>query len=52
MAVGTMDEYRSWVKQAKKDIKLVKKAKLPLTARNVRAAFLHEGPFAIKKGGK
>jgi hypothetical protein len=48
MADGTMDEYKSWVKQAKKDIKLVKKAKLALTARNVRAAFLCEGPFKKK----
>jgi len=45
MERGTMQEYKSWVKQAKKDVALVKKAKLPLTARNVRAAFLHEGPF-------
>ena len=45
MADGTMDEYKSWVKQAKKDVALVKKAKLPLTPRNVRAAFLKEGPF-------
>lgn len=45
MADGTMEEYRSWLKQAKKDVSLVKKAKLPLTARNVRSAFLKEGPF-------
>lgn len=54
MAEGTWDEYRSWIKQAKKDIALVKKEKLPLTARNVRAAFLLEGPFKkyAKKGKK
>jgi hypothetical protein len=45
MADGTMDEYKSWVKTAKRDIKAVKKAKLPLTARNVRSAFLKQGPF-------
>lgn len=48
MERGTRQEYRSWVKVAKKDIAAVKKAKLPLTARNVRASFLKEGPFKKK----
>lgn len=49
MAAGTNEEFKSWFKQAKKDIATVKKAKLPLTFRNVRMAFDFEGPFAGKK---
>jgi hypothetical protein len=45
MAEGTEDERRSWMKTSKKDVAKVKKAKLPFTVRNVRAAFLCEGPF-------
>lgn len=49
IADGTMAEYKSWLKQAKKDVARVKKAKLPLTFKNVRMAFDNEGPFAKKK---
>jgi hypothetical protein len=49
MADGTQDEYRSWLKQSKKDVAKVQKKGLPLTPRNVRAAFLNEGPFAKAK---
>ena len=49
MADGTNDEYKSWVKSLTKEVKRVQKAKLPLTPRNVRAAFMKEGVFATKK---
>ena len=49
MAQGTHDEYKSWVKSLTKEVKRVQKAKLPLTPRNVRAAFMKEGVFATKK---
>ena len=48
MADGTEREFKSWLKIARKDVAKVQKKGLPLTARNVRAAFLSEGPFAKK----
>ena len=49
MADGTLAERDAFKKDVTRDIKAVKRAKLPLTVRNCRAAFLHEGPFAKKK---
>jgi uncharacterized protein YifE (UPF0438 family) len=48
MADGVWDEYKSWVKQAKKDATRVQKAGLPLTLANARLAFENKGPFAKK----
>lgn len=43
------DEYRSWLKDARRDALLVQKAGLPLTLANARMAFEKQGPFAKKK---
>lgn len=48
MAEGTMDEYRSWLKDARRDAEKVRKAGLPLTLANVTLAFELKGPFAKK----
>ncbi len=41
-------EYRSWLKDARRDAALVVKAGLPMTIRNARDAFEFKGPFAKK----
>lgn len=46
------DEYRSWLKEARKDAEKVRSAGLPLTIENSRLAFLKQGPFARPKGQK
>lgn len=43
------EEFRSWLKDAKRDAARVRKAKLPLTLENARMAFLNRGPFAPVK---
>jgi hypothetical protein len=48
MAEGTMDEYRSWLKDARRDAEKVRKAGLPLTLANATLAFELKGPFAKK----
>ena len=45
MADGFDEEYRSWLKTAKKDAMRVKRAKLPLTLVNARKSFMNEEPF-------
>ena len=40
-------EFNHWTKTAKKLVKLLSKAKLPLTVDNAHAAFDKTGPFAI-----
>jgi hypothetical protein len=42
---GVIDEYKSWLKDAKKEVKMVVKAKLPLTLANTELAFSRKGPF-------
>ena len=49
MAAGTDEEYRSWRKDALRDLARVKKAGLPLTLQNTRDAFENKGVFAKKK---
>jgi hypothetical protein len=52
MADGVNDEYRAWLKDAKRDALLVQKAGLPLTLDNTRQAFEKTGQFAKKKSNK
>jgi hypothetical protein len=42
---GVLDEYKSWLKDAKKEVKMVVKAKLPLTLASTELAFSRKGPF-------
>ncbi len=48
MAEGIEDEFRSWLKDARKDGLRVQKSGLPLTLANARLAFENKGPFAKK----
>ncbi len=48
MADGVQEEYRSWLKQGRKDALRVQKAGLPLTLANATLAFENKGPFAKK----
>lgn len=48
MADGVQDEYRSWLKQGRKDAERVRKAGLPLTLANAALSFENKGPFAKK----
>lgn len=41
-------EYKSWLKDARKEAKMVVKAKLPLTLESMELAFSKKGPFAPK----
>ncbi len=43
---GVMEEYKSWLKDSKKEVTMVVKAKLPLTLANTELAFTRKGPFA------
>ncbi len=49
MVDGVEEEYRSWLKDARRDALRVQKAGLPLTLANARLAFENQGPFAKKK---
>jgi hypothetical protein len=44
-----VDEYKSWLKDAKKEAAMVVKAKLPLTLNSMELAFMKKGPFEVKK---
>lgn len=47
---GVLAEYKDWLKDAKKEVKMVVKAKLPLTLANTELAFNRKGPFeGVKK---
>lgn len=46
MAEGIEEEYRSWLKDARRDAEKVRKAGLPLTLANASLAFELKGPFA------
>lgn len=48
MANGVTDEYRAWLKDARRDAQKVLKAGLPLTLKNARDAFELKGQFAKK----
>lgn len=52
MVDGIEDEYRSWLKDARRDALRVQKAGLPLTLENSRRAFMNEFPFAKGKSRK
>jgi hypothetical protein len=41
-----VQEYKSWLKDAKKECAMIKKANLPLTLANAELAFSKKGPFA------
>lgn len=43
---GIVEEYKSWLKDAKKEAAMVVKAKLPLTLESMELAFMKKGPFA------
>jgi hypothetical protein len=49
MVDGIEEEYRSWLKDARRDALRVQKAGLPLCLWNARLAFENKGPFAKKK---
>lgn len=49
MVDGIEKEYRSWLKDARRDALRVQKAGLPLCLWNSRLAFENKGPFAKKK---
>jgi hypothetical protein len=46
VADAIVDEYKSWLKDAKKEAAMVVKAKLPLTLESMELAFNKKGPFA------
>jgi len=49
MADGIDEEYRDWLKEARKSVAMVQKKGLPLTLTNTRDAFERKGAFAAKK---